>query len=101
MPPITPVPTSFSSWVQVVPLRVYTHAAPMTPLSTGPPTMAVLPSEDSETEVPWLAAPIAPMPTSLSCWVQVVPLRVHTHAAPMPLLSLGPPMMAVLPSEDS
>src|SRR5256885_200789 len=36
----------------------------MFPLSLGPPTMAVLPSEDSATEMPCAAAPFAPEPTS-------------------------------------
>src|SRR5262249_25798051 len=41
------------------------HAAPASPLSAGPPNMAVLPSPDSATELPSLAAPTAPLPTSL------------------------------------
>jgi hypothetical protein len=32
----------------------------------GPPTMAVLPSADSETEMPWKPFPTPPVPTSLS-----------------------------------
>ena len=47
------------------------------PLSSGPPTMAVLPSADSATEAPCSAVPTAPVPTSLlPCWVQTPPLRV-------------------------
>ena len=34
------------------------------------------------------------------CWVQVEPERVNTHAAPAPCCR-GPPISAVLPSEDS
>jgi hypothetical protein len=50
-------------------LRVKTHtapapAAPGTPLSLSPPTLAVLPSADSATEKPWSAFPTAPVPTS-------------------------------------
>jgi hypothetical protein len=33
-----------------------------------------------------------PVPTSLGpCWVQTPALRVHTHTAPVPKLSLRPP----------
>ena len=35
------------------------------PSSESPATMAVLPSPDSATEVPWLASPPTPVPTSL------------------------------------
>src|SRR5450759_1182455 len=42
----------------------------MPPLSLGPPTMAVLPSEENATDQPWAAVPTAPLPTSLlPCWV--------------------------------
>ena len=52
--PTAPVPTSFDPcWVQTPPLRVKTHAAPAFELSSGPPTIAVLPSADSATEKPW------------------------------------------------
>src|SRR5262249_34408961 len=49
------------------------------------------------------AIPTAPVPTSLPpCWVHTPPLRVNTHTAPgLPLLSVGPPTMAVLPSADT
>ncbi len=60
--------------------------------------MAVLPSEDSATDMPWRAFPTAPVPMSfLPCCVQTLPLRVNTHAASVP----HPPTMAVLPSADS
>ena len=56
--PTAPVPTSFGPcWVQTPPLRVKTHAAPAFELSTGPPTMAVLPSADSATAEPCWAPP--------------------------------------------
>src|SRR5262245_38555481 len=79
-----------------------THAAPALPLSKGPPTMAVLPSPDNATDRPWSPDPTAPVPTSLlPCCVQTPLLRVKTHAAPVKLLSVPPPIMAVLPSPDS
>ena len=100
--PTTPAPVSFSPcWVQVEPERVNTHAAPRSPLSPHPPIRAVLPSEDSATLEPKSASPIAPPGMSFPpCCVQVEPERVNTHAAPTPL-SPGPPISAVLPSEDS
>src|SRR6516162_6397041 len=69
------VPTSLPPCcVQVPPLRVNTHAAPTGPttgdrsrsalLGPGPPTIAVLPSADSATDMPWLVLPTAPVPTS-------------------------------------
>src|SRR5262245_56159327 len=69
------LPTSVPpSCVQVPPLRVNTHAAPAGPttddrsrsalLGPGPPTIAVLPSADSATDMPWLVLPTAPVPTS-------------------------------------
>src|SRR5262249_27121625 len=103
---IAPVPTSFACSIQIPPVRVKIHAAPVIP-SSGPPTMAVLPSEDSATEKPGWVSHIPPLPTNLPCWVQTPPLRVKTHAAPGPskrgrkVPSSGPPTMAVLPSEDS
>jgi hypothetical protein len=51
--PTAPVPTSLlPCWVQTPRLRVKTHADPVFALSSGPPTMAVLPSADSETDLP-------------------------------------------------
>src|SRR4029077_13747189 len=79
--------TSFSpSCVQPLPFRVNTHAAPAPPrpkgtdgshrLSPGPPTIAVLPSAESATDHPWLALPMAPVPTSfLPCCLHTPPLR--------------------------
>src|SRR6516162_1494858 len=97
--PIASVPTSFlPCCVQTPPVRVNTHAAPALPLSDHPPTMAVLPSADNATDMPWRAFPTAPLPTSfLPCCVQVPPLRVNTHAPSAP----QPPTMAVLPSAES
>src|SRR5262249_55030062 len=114
--PNAPVPTRLlPCWFQTpLELRVKTQTAPAPELlpalelSLGPPTMAVLPSADSATEVPCWALPIAPVPTNLlPCWLQTPPLRVKTQAAPTPellpalKLSSGPPTMAVLPSPDS
>src|SRR5262249_14938849 len=79
-----------------------TQAAPAKSLSWGPPTMAVLPSAESETELPWPAGPTVPVPTSLEpCWLQT-PLKesVNIHAAPVPLSLEGPPTMAVFPSPE-
>src|SRR5262245_41041371 len=110
--PTAPVLTSLFCCVQTPPLRVNTHAAPVAPrpkgacrshrLSPGPPTIAVFPSEDNATDVPWRALPTASAPTSfLPCCVQPPLLRVNTHAAPVLLLSNHPPTMAVLPSVES
>src|SRR5207244_7606625 len=101
--PMAPVPTSLAPcWVQTPPLLVQTHAAPALALSLLPPTMAVLPSKESDTERPCRATPTAPVPTRLvPCWVQTLPLLVQIHAAPAKLLSACPPTMAVLPSAES
>src|SRR5436853_544809 len=100
--PTDPLPTSLlPCWVQIPPLRVKTHAAPTKPLSAYPPTMAVLPSADSETDLPCSAAPVAPKPTSFPpCWVHLPPLRVKNHVAPAYPLSPDPPITAVFPSAD-
>src|SRR5262245_181327 len=73
------VPTSLACCLQTSPLRVNTHDAPAEPtlgdrsrsalLAPGPPTMAVLPSADSATDMLWLALSTAPVPTSFGpCW---------------------------------
>src|SRR4051794_20956866 len=83
MPP-APLPTSlFPCCVQTPPLLVNTQAAPPGLLpSNCPPTRAVFPSADRETDPPCCALPIAPKPASLlPCCVQTVPLLVHTQAA--------------------
>src|SRR5215471_2042893 len=107
-----PMPISLFCCVQIPALRVNTHAAPVAPrakganrsprLSPGPPRMAVLPSADNATDMPWRALPPASGPTSfLPCCVQTPPVRVNTQAAPVLLLSDQPPTRAVLPSADS
>src|SRR5437773_316544 len=64
--------------------------------------MAVFPSPDTATEVPWSTGPTAPVPTSLApCWLHTPPLRAYTHAAPASPLSPRPPTTAVLPSPDT
>src|SRR5450759_1358304 len=62
--PSAPEPTSLVCWVQAPPLLVQTHAAPAPPLSVSPPTMAVLPSAERDTERPCSAFPTALEPTS-------------------------------------
>src|SRR3954447_13193144 len=101
--PTAPVPTSLPPCgVQTPPFRVNTHAAPAFKASNGPPTRAVLPSAERDTEAPCCAAPTAPVPTSLPpCGVQTpTPLRVKTHTAPAVAASNGPPTRAVLPSAE-
>src|SRR5262245_53587395 len=80
--PTAPAPTSLvPCWLHTPPLRVHTHAAPLSRPSPTPPTTAVFPSADTATEPPWREAPSAPVPTSLvPCWLHTPPLRVHTHA---------------------
>src|SRR5215213_11677236 len=77
-PPTAPEPTSlFPCCVQTPPLLVQTHTAPREKLSCSPPTIAVLPSAEMDTETPWRASPSAPEPTNLACCVQTVPLLVQ------------------------
>src|SRR5262249_59614175 len=94
--PTAPLPTSFlPCCVQVAPLRVNTHA----PSAPQPPTMAVLPSAESATEIPWPGGnggSPPPLPTSLlPCSVPILPLRLKTPAAPDVPFSLGPPLTPV------
>src|ERR1700682_120994 len=67
--------------------------------------MAVLPSAERDTQLPWLPFtatwPPAPVPTNLfPCWAHDPPLRVKIQTAPTPALSEGPPTIAVLLSAD-
>src|SRR5262249_13743875 len=88
--------------LQMPPLRVKIQLAPAFELSLMPPMIAVLPSADIPTDQPCDAPPTASVATSFDpCWLQTPPLRVYIQAAPTPLLSFGPPTMAVLPSADS
>src|SRR5664280_1696458 len=88
-------------WLQLTPVLVQTHVAPMLPLSLGPPTMAVLPSPERATDTPCCADADTPEPTSfVPCGAQLTPVVVQIHAAPALPLSLDPPTMAVLPSAE-
>ena len=61
----------------------------------------MLPSADNATEEPCAPLPTAPVPTSFDpCCFHVAPERANTQTAPAPLLSAGPPINAVLPSEE-
>src|SRR5205814_1312116 len=101
--PLAPVPVSFvPCCAHVDSVRLNTHAAPALLLSPLPPTSAMLPSADNATATPCRVDPTPPVPTSFApCCVHVVRLRVQIHTAPTPVLSLGPPTIAVLPSEES
>src|SRR6185312_6111986 len=89
-------------WLHMSLLRVTTHTAPAAELSSHPPTIAVLPSAESATEVPCWGVPTPPVPTSFWPFCCHRPLaRVNTHAAPVLVSSSEPPMIAVLPSADS
>src|SRR5579862_7443238 len=63
--PTAPPPSSLVPCCDQTPaLRVHTHAAPEKPLSHSPPTMAVFPSADRETDAPWQLIPTPPEPTN-------------------------------------
>src|SRR5262249_11861911 len=95
LPPASMLTSFLPRCVPAPRVRGTTPAHPVLPLSAHPPTMAVLPSAESASAMPWRAFPTAPLPTSfLPCCVQVAPLRVNTHAPSAP----QPPTMAVLPS---
>ena len=77
-----------------------THAAPVNPLSLGPPISAVSPSPDSVTLSPKELGALSPVAVNFGpCWVQVPAESVNVHAAPEP--SRGPPISAVPASVDS
>src|SRR5580704_130299 len=101
---IAPLPCSLPpSWLQVLPERVNIHAAPSKEASPGPPSINVLPSPESPTQLPCSRkVPVLPVPISLPpCWFQVPPERVNTHVAPKLLLSPGPPSTSVFPSLET
>ena len=101
--PVAPVPVNLTPCCVHTPsLKTKIQAAPALVLSVLPPMTAVLPFAAIATEIPWPAAPVAPVPTSLlPCWIQKPSLlRVKIQAAPAPLLSAGAPMMAVVPSPE-
>src|SRR5207245_936854 len=101
--PVSSLAVSFEPcWVQGEPARGNTHAAPTLLLLAKPPISAVLPSEDNATLEPNWPAPVSSLAVSFCpCWVRGEPARVNTHAAPTLLLSMKPPISAVLPSEDN
>ena len=78
------------------------HVAPAPLLSSEPPMRPIPPSAERATAVPNPPAPISPVPVSFppGC-VQVVPERRNVHAAPCESRSSGPPIRAVLPSDES
>ena len=90
-----------------LPSRVNTHAAPSPPAFWAPPISAVVPSwtDRRARRMPRLAERIGDRVVvegrSLLAVIQVEPLRVKTHAAPVVPLSIWPPISAVLPSPDS
>src|SRR5262245_61530978 len=101
--PISPLPVSFDPrWVQAVPVRANTHAAPVSALSTWPPMSASVPSPDKATVLPNQPLPVSPEAVSLGpCWLQFEPALVKIHAPPRSLLSCSALMRAVSPFADS
>src|SRR5262245_41871605 len=64
--------------------------------------MAVFPSADTATELPWYGWNAAPVPAGLAPgWLHTPPLPVYTHAEPTKSVSSGPTTMAVAPSADT
>jgi len=72
--------------------------------------MAVLPSAEVETLVPWKAPALSEPIISAPCWIQTAPLLLQTLADPVlgakgvtltSAASLDAPTMAVFPSADS
>src|SRR5262249_42037121 len=84
--PTAPVPTSFlPCWLQAPPLRVNTHA----PSAPQPPTMAVLPSAESATDIPWPrgnAGSLASLPIAFLC-PHITPAREHPGRAQGPIIA--------------
>ncbi len=81
-------PVSFCCWLQIVPERTNTYAAPA---STPPgvsansaPTTTVSPEID--TEMPKRSLHASSGATSFCCWLQVVPERTNTYAEPSLML---------------
>ena len=102
---VTTAPISFGPCCNQTPFdRVKAHTAPtrVISLSNGPPTSAVLPSDETATLAPNAAWPLCPAPTSFEPYcVQTPPDRANTQTAPTPSASFGPPIAAVSPSVDS
>ncbi len=69
---------SFCCWVQTLPERVNTYAAPApTPLPRAP-AISVLPSADRPAEEPSLMPAAESLAVSFCCWVHTLPERVKT-----------------------
>src|SRR5579862_1402553 len=97
-PPCCCQPLSVSTKTQKAPAELMGICG----LAVGLPSTNVFPSADIAREVP-SATPVHPgsVPTSLlPCCVQTLSARVNTHTAPLPLLSLDPPSIKVLPSAE-
>src|SRR4051812_2414020 len=99
---VAPEPNSRGPcWDQTPPLRVQIHAPPSLLWSRNPPTMAVFPSAERETDDPCFAGPNVSEATNFGpCCDQTPALLVQIHEAPRLPLSELPPMMTVLPSAE-
>src|SRR5665213_255792 len=97
--PISPLPVScVPCWVHVAPERVKTHTAPTRPFSSGAPTSAVLPSEDSATL--WPNSPssgLTLLPVSLTAALDVNWISDGSAVA----AEMWAPMMAAATSKDA
>src|SRR5438034_5946915 len=103
-PPTTFCRESFRSCVQLLASeRAKTQAAPALPSSSLPPIRAVPPSPESATLTPKPALPTSSPPVSLCPWRANLPpaTRRNTQAAPRRWSSSGPPISAIVPSEES
>src|SRR6185312_15821953 len=102
-PPASWAPVSFCASVQTPADLVYRNAAPTMPESLSAPMRTVFPLPEMATELPTSAPLLASLGTSfVPCWLQVVPERVNTQAAPPigVLLSVLSPITAVLLSAE-
>src|SRR5512146_2146237 len=72
---------SFACWIQLVPLRAKTYAAPLELALPFAPMRAVSPHKRTDEPRVSFAAP-SPARSS-ACWAQLVPLRAKTYAAPV------------------
>jgi hypothetical protein len=87
-------------WLQITPEAVKIYAAPAPEFLRNAPTSAVLPLLDSATDEPKASVAAPSEAVNVDCWVQAVPERVKTHAAPM-LFPCPDPTSAMFPSPDS
>lgn len=86
MPKLSPaaLPVSMACWLQVVPLRTKTYAAPCPLAREGAPMMATSPVPGTATEAPKPSPAAPPVAVSMACWVHAPPLSTKTYAAPFP-----------------